>query len=94
MSNYMVVGNSYDGSTSFFIGTSDEYLRCTNQFSQLLKTMKVRNSKNSKSKRDDLMKEICKSVAVLLRPRIEADTQTGAGRVNALLEFVPIGHFR
>jgi len=58
MKNYMVIGNSYNGATSFFVGTSDVYMRCTNQFSRLLKAMKVRNSKNSKARRDTLMKEI------------------------------------
>jgi len=58
MQRYMVIGNSYNGLTSFFVGSSDIYLRCTNAFSYLHKAMKVRNSKNSKQRRDTLMREI------------------------------------
>ncbi|UJP64053.1 DUF932 domain-containing protein [Mongoliitalea daihaiensis] len=35
--NYMVIGNSHDYSTGFFIATSKEMLRCENQFSRMYK---------------------------------------------------------
>ena len=54
MDSYMVIGNSFDGSSSFFVGTSTILLRCTNQFSQIAKMMKVRHTKNSELKMDEL----------------------------------------
>lgn len=35
--NYMVIGNSHDYSTSFFIASTHKMLRCENQFSRLYK---------------------------------------------------------
>ena len=54
MDNYMVIGNSFDGSSSFFVGTSTVLIRCQNQFSQIGKMMKVRHTKNSEIKMDGL----------------------------------------
>lgn len=41
---YMIIGNSHDGSGSFFVGATNYILRCTNQFSHIVKSMKVRHS--------------------------------------------------
>ena len=54
MDNYMVIGNSFDGSSSFFVGTSTVLIRCQNQFSQIAKMMKVRHTKNSELKMDEI----------------------------------------
>jgi len=50
LKEYMVIGNSHDGSSSFFIGTSSLLIRCQNQFSEVSKLTKVRHTKNSHGK--------------------------------------------
>lgn len=52
--DYFIVGNSFDGSKSFFIGTTTIFLRCSNQFSRISNIAKVRHSKNSGEKIDEL----------------------------------------
>src|SRR5436189_3197686 len=56
MKNYMVIGNSHDGTTSFFIGTSDLMNRCMNQFSSVSQKMKAYHSKNNDVKIDQLLR--------------------------------------
>lgn len=43
--NYMLLGNSFDGSTSFFQGTSTILIRCQNQFSKIQVQNKIRHTK-------------------------------------------------
>ncbi len=45
--NYMVIGNSFDKSTGFFIGQSSIILRCTNAFGSLEKRKSIRHSRNA-----------------------------------------------
>lgn len=54
--DYLVLGSSFDGRYPFFIGTSTVLLRCKNQFSKLSRVEKVRHTKSSPKKRDELMK--------------------------------------
>lgn len=42
--DYIVIGNSHDGSSSIFIGTSTTLLRCTNQFSDIQRDFNIRHS--------------------------------------------------
>ena len=51
--NYLLLGNSFDGSTSFFTGTSDVLIRCQNQFSQIIEVNKIRHTKKFKTKLDE-----------------------------------------
>jgi hypothetical protein len=51
--DYMLLGNSFDGTSSFFQGTSTVLIRCTNQFSQIHQHNKVRHTKNFKEKMDE-----------------------------------------
>jgi hypothetical protein len=44
--DYFLVGNSFDGSTSFFQGTSTILIRCQNQFSQINVMNKIRHTKS------------------------------------------------
>lgn len=46
MEDYMVIGNSHDGSSSFFVGISSVLIRCESQFSRISNLMKVRHTKN------------------------------------------------
>lgn len=48
--DYMLIGNSFDGSTSFFSGTVTELLRCSNQFGKISRHSKIRHTVNSGNK--------------------------------------------
>jgi len=51
--DYLILGNSFDGSTSFFTGTSTVLIRCQNQFSQIIELNKIRHTKKIKTKLDE-----------------------------------------
>ena len=53
--DYLVMGSSFDGRYSFFIGTSTVLLRCSNQFSKLSRMEKVRHTKSAPKRREELM---------------------------------------
>jgi hypothetical protein len=53
MKNYMLLGNSFDGSSSFFQGTSSILIRCQNQFSQIQTMNKIRHTKNINTKLEE-----------------------------------------
>jgi len=42
--DYIVIGNSHDGSSSIFIGTSTTLLRCANQFATIQRDFSIRHS--------------------------------------------------
>ena len=44
--NYLVFGNSHDGSTPLFVGSVNFLLRCSNQYGRIMKGLKVRHTKN------------------------------------------------
>ena len=44
INDYIVIGNSHDGSSSVFIGTSTVLLRCENQFSEIQRDFNIRHS--------------------------------------------------
>lgn len=56
--DYLVLGSSFDGRYPFFVGTSTVFLRCKNQFSKLNKVQKVRHTKSSPQKIDDLYRTL------------------------------------
>lgn len=55
---YLTIGTGYDGSQSFFIGHTNEYLRCTNQFGRIFKKHVQRLTKNSSLYIDNILKDI------------------------------------
>jgi acetolactate synthase small subunit len=55
MKNYMSVGNSHDGTSGFFIGTTNVMARCENQFSQINQKMKVFHTKNHDVKIEEII---------------------------------------
>ena len=56
--DYLVLGSSFDGRYPFFVDTSTVFLRCKNQFSKLNKVQKVRHTKSSPQKIDDLYRTL------------------------------------
>ena len=44
--DYMMIGNSHDGSTAFFVGHSNIMVRCQNRFSRQLQHLKVYHTAN------------------------------------------------
>lgn len=56
--DYLILGSSFDGRYPFFIGTTTEFLRCENQFSRISKLEKVRHTKSSPKKIEELLKTL------------------------------------
>ena len=56
MKDYLTLGTGFDGITSFFVGTSNILIRCQNQWGRILKSFKIKNTKNHKLNRDEAMK--------------------------------------
>lgn len=50
MKSKMILGNSFDGSKPIFLGTSDLYIRCQNQFGRIMKVFSIRHSKDQVGK--------------------------------------------
>lgn len=53
---WLMLGNSHDGSTGFFIGNSNMMVRCENRFSKTFQHFKVFHTSNHYGKIDDLVK--------------------------------------
>ena len=56
--DYLILGSSFDGRYPFFIGTTTEFIRCQNQFSRISKLEKVRHTKSSPKKIEELLKTL------------------------------------
>lgn len=52
--DYLMLGNSFDGSTGFFIGNSSMMVRCENRFSKNFRQLQVNHTKNNSSRIDSL----------------------------------------
>jgi hypothetical protein len=50
--DYLMLGNSFDGSTGFFIGNSSVMVRCSNRFSKNFRQLQVNHTKNNNPKID------------------------------------------
>ena len=50
--NYLVFGNSHDGTTPLFVGSVNILLRCFNQWGRVMQGLKVRHTKNHNHKVD------------------------------------------
>ena len=55
---YLTLGVGFDGSRSFFIGHTSEYLRCTNQFGMIVEDFTSRLTKNNMVRVEDIIKRI------------------------------------
>lgn len=56
--DYLVVGNSHDGTTSLFLGNSTTIIRCMNQFGTIVQNMKIRHSSKMEEKLDDIISDL------------------------------------
>lgn len=56
--DYMLIGNSFDGSTSFFSGCVTELLRCTNQFGRINQVSRIRHTLGNEGKINELLEQI------------------------------------
>lgn len=52
--DYLMLGNSFDGSTSFFIGNSSIMVRCSNRFSKNFRQLQVMHTKYNDGRIDSL----------------------------------------
>lgn len=52
--DYLMLGNSFDGSTGFFIGNSSMMVRCENRFTKNFRQLQVNHTKNNDIKIDML----------------------------------------
>jgi hypothetical protein len=55
---YLTIGTGFDGSRSFYVGHTEEYLRCENQFGSIITNMTARLTKNVLSKVDEISNNI------------------------------------
>lgn len=53
--DYMLIGNSHDSSTGFFIGNSSKMIRCSNRFSRVFRQLRVHHTRNHDSKIEQLI---------------------------------------
>lgn len=58
MEGYLTMGVGFSGEQSFYIGSSQNYLRCTNQFGQIIKDFTSRLTKNNMVRVQEIIKNI------------------------------------
>lgn len=56
--DYLITGSSCDGKYAWFLGTTTVLLRCTNQFSKMNQVQKIRHTKSSPKKIDELVRSL------------------------------------
>lgn len=56
MDNYMIVGNSHDGSSGFFLGGANNMIRCANQWGKIVQNTRIHHTKNHDVKIDEMMR--------------------------------------
>ena len=54
--DFMIIGNSHDSSTGFFIGNSSKMIRCANRFSKIFRQLQVHHTRNHDQKIDGLLR--------------------------------------
>jgi hypothetical protein len=63
--DYLMLGNSFDGSTGFFIGNSSMMVRCSNRFSKNFRQLQVNHTKNNSTRIDTL----CSTFEMFMKER-------------------------
>ena len=53
--DFMLIGNSHDSSTGFFIGNSSKMIRCSNRFSKVFRQLQVHHTRHHDAKIDQLL---------------------------------------
>jgi hypothetical protein len=56
--DYLVLGNSHNGTTSVFLGSSNIMLRCMNQWSHVIQNLRIRHTKTLHDKVFSLMQDL------------------------------------
>ena len=56
--DFMLIGNSHDSSTGFFIGNSSKMIRCANRFSKIFRQLQVRHTKNHDAEIEQLLRYV------------------------------------
>lgn len=54
----LTIGVGFDGGTSFFVGHTNKYLRCSNEFASIIKAFKSRLTKNNLIRVEDIVNNI------------------------------------
>ena len=55
---YLTIGTGFDGNRSFYVGHTNQYLRCTNQWGSIITDMTARLTKNVLLKVEDIVESI------------------------------------
>lgn len=55
---FLTIGTGFDGGRSFFVGHTNEYLRCSNQFGSIITEFTSRLTKNNLLRVEDVVKNI------------------------------------
>jgi hypothetical protein len=58
MDGFMTIGTGFDGNRSFYIGHTQEFLRCTNQFGRIIENFTSRLTKNNMIRVEDIVSKI------------------------------------
>ena len=55
---FLTIGVGFDGGRSFFVGHTNSYLRCTNEFGSIIKAMTSRLTRNNLLRVEDIVSDI------------------------------------
>lgn len=55
---YLTIGSGFDGGRSFFVGHTNSYMRCTNQFGSIISAFTSRLTKNNMFRVEDIVNKI------------------------------------
>lgn len=58
MEGFLTIGVGFDGSRSFYVGSTQNYLRCTNEFGNIIQNFTSRLTKNNLVRVEDIVKNI------------------------------------
>jgi len=55
---YLTIGTGFDGNRSFYVGHTNQYLRCSNQWGSIITELTARLTKNVSNRVDEIIKNI------------------------------------
>jgi hypothetical protein len=56
VNEFLVIGNTHDGSKGIFVGTSSQMIRCMNQWGKIVKSNVIKHTKNNQIKISELQR--------------------------------------
>jgi len=65
--DYIVLGNSHNGTKKFFVGTTSILIRCTNAFSQISNIESVKHTKSAEKRLEELLEAFKKFIEIRKR---------------------------